>query len=278
MKGNLRKGLFFAISYVTLKWAAIALFGTYLYENGLWSNWLLLVFPAIGLTVVLIRRKHKSEMNFTKYFQKALEKRFPIESAALLKEVDDRFKLLSVDTRFASRSSNPLDKRLDFAAYFLALIQTLENRNHSYEEIKSICLEVTYDYVSPKNSLQKWLKRLPAKLVGLKITKPLLKLLHKKVANRGNEAGFRAAIITDKTETFNFGYGFDIHECGICKLFQKHNAGSYAAILCEVDKVTSKLAGLELIRNSTIALGAEKCDFRFKKISKPSLNSTQETR
>ena len=239
---------------------------------------MLLVIPAIGLTVVLIRWKHKSEMNFTKYFQKALEKRFPIESAALLKEVDDRFEVLSVDTRFASRSSNPLDKRLDFAAYFLALIQTLENRNHSYDEIKGICLEVTYDYVSPKNSLQKWMKRLPAKLVGLKITKPLLKLLHNKVANRGNEAGFRAAIITDKTETFNFGYGFDIHECGICKLFQKHNAGKYAAILCEVDKVTSKLAGLELIRNSTIALGAEKCDFRFKKISNASLNSTQETR
>ena len=77
MKGNLRKGLFFAISYVTLKWAAIALFGTYLYENGLWSNWLLLVIPAIGLTVVLIRWKHKSEMNFTKYFQKSTGETIP---------------------------------------------------------------------------------------------------------------------------------------------------------------------------------------------------------
>ena len=62
-------------------------------------------------------------------------------------------------------------------------------------------------------------------------------------------------------------------ECGICKLFQKHNAGKYASILCEVDKVTSNLAGLELIRNSTIAYGAEKCDFRFKKISKSKMSS-----
>ena len=82
-------------------------------------------------------------MNFTKYFQKALEKHFPQESSALVKEVDERFKVLSIDTRFASTSSNPIDKRLDFSAYFLALIQTLENRNQSYEEIKSICLEVT---------------------------------------------------------------------------------------------------------------------------------------
>ena len=274
MKGNLKKGLFFAISYVTLKWTAIALFGTYLYEKGLWSNWFLLIIPVIGLTVVLVRKKRKSEMNFTKYFQKSLEKHFPQESTALVKEVEERFKVLSVDTRFASTSSNPIDKRLDFAAYFLALIQTLENRNQSYDEIKSICLEVTYDYVLPKNRLQKWLKRLPANLIGLKITKPLLKLFHNKVVTKGNEAGFRAAIITDKNETFNFGYGFDIYECGICKLFQKHNAGKYASILCEVDKVTSNLAGLELIRNSTIALGAEKCDFRFKKISKSKVSST----
>ena len=67
-------------------------------------------------------------MNFTKYFQKALEKHFPLESSALLKEVGERFNVLSVDTRFASTSSNPIDKRLDFAAYFLALIQTLEKQ------------------------------------------------------------------------------------------------------------------------------------------------------
>src|SRR5687767_1766423 len=141
MKG-LRKGVFFAISYVTLKWTAIALFGSYLYENGLWSNWFLLIIPVIGLTVVFVGKKRKSQMNFTRYFQKALEKHFPQEATALLKEVDERFKVLSNDTRFASKSSNPIDKRLDFSAYFLALIQTLEIRNHSYEEIKSICLEV----------------------------------------------------------------------------------------------------------------------------------------
>ena len=88
---------------------------------------------------------------------------------------------------------------------------------------------------------------------------------------------FARKLLQIKPETYNLGYGFDIYECGICKLFQKHNAGKYASILCEVDKVTSNLAGLELIRNSTIAYGAEKCDFRFKKISKPLINSTAGT-
>lgn len=152
--------------------------------------------------------------------------------------------------------------------FFLALIQTLENRNQTYDQIKNICLEVTYDYVSPKNAFQKWMKRVPAKLIGYSITSPLIKMLHNKIATKGDPDGFRAGIITDKSQTYGLGYGVDIYECGICKLFQKHNAAKYASILCEVDKVTSKLAGLELIRNSTIAYGAEKCDFRFRRIGK----------
>ncbi len=202
---------------------------------------------------------------FKKFFKRAIQKHFPGDSDSLIKGLEDRFNILSVDINFASASTNPIDKRLDFCAYFLALIQTLETKGQSYEQIKSICLEITYSYVSPRNALHRWLKRLPPKLITFRIASPFLKLFNKKVSMKGHPDGFRATIITDKAETYNFGYGIDIHECGICKLFQKHHAGKYASILCEVDKVTSGLAGLELIRNSTIAYGAEKCDFRFRR-------------
>jgi hypothetical protein len=39
--------------------------------------------------------------------------------------------------------------------------------------------------------------------------------------------GFIATIITDKKETLGLGYGVDILECGICKLFNKHNYQKY---------------------------------------------------
>ncbi|HEX6224592.1 MAG TPA: L-2-amino-thiazoline-4-carboxylic acid hydrolase [Chryseolinea sp.] len=267
MKLNFGVRLLSTGSYVVGKWVIIGLIGIFLYKNGLWNDWFLVVSPMIGFTAVLVRNKRTQGPGFEKYFKQALEKRFPLNSSEMTKEMDARFKVLALDTRFASRSSNPIDRRLDFAAYFLALIQTLEKGNHSYDEIKTICLEVTYDYVHPKNAIQKWLKRLPAKIIGLKIVKPILTALNKKVMKKGNEAGFRAQVITDESETYGLGYGVDILECGICKLFQKHDAGKYASILCEVDKMTSKLAGLVLIRNGTIATGAEKCDFRFKKIS-----------
>ena len=206
-------------------------------------------------------------MAFKVFFRKAIEKYFPDDPSETLHEVERRYQVIAQDTRFAATSPNPIDKRLDFCAYFLALIQVLENKNLSYEEIKKICLEITYAYVSPKNPFQRWLKKLPVKLIGLRVVKPLLKLFHEKINTRGNAEGFRAEIITDKEETYGLGYGINILECGICKLFHKHNAGKYSTILCEVDKLTSSLAGLELIRKSTIAYGAETCDFRFKKIS-----------
>ncbi len=268
MKEQVKRGLLFAIAYVILKWTAIGLVGTYLYKNGLWSNWLLMIIPLIGLTAFSLRKKAKSEMGFKKYFKTAINNHFANDSIELLGEVDRRYKTLSVDTAFARKSTNPMDKRLEVAAYFLAFIQTLESKGQTYDQIKRICLQIASDYVSPKNNFQKWLKKVPAKLVGLRMTRPLLRLLHNKVSVKGNPNGFRAEIVTDKTETYNLGYGINIRECGICKLFQKHNARQYAAILCEVDKVTSALAGLQLIRNSTIAYGAEKCDFRFKRLVK----------
>jgi hypothetical protein len=89
-------------------------------------------------------------------------------------------------------------------------------------------------------------------------------MLDKKINAKGHPEGFLAKVITDKNETYGLGYGIDILECGICKLFVKNSAQKYTSILCEVDRITSTLAGLDLVRSGTLAGGAEKCDFRFK--------------
>jgi len=207
----------------------------------------------------------KGNAAYKYFFKKAIDQHFPGTSAVLVAEVEERFAGISKDTGFAATSSNPIDRRLDFTAYFLALIKVLESKGLSYEQIRAICLQITIDYVSPRNFIHKWLKRLPPKVVGWKITRGLINVFNKKVSVKGHPDGFRAVILTNKSETYGLGYGVDILECGICKLFQKHQASKYTSILCEVDKVTSGLAGLELIRNDTIANGADKCDFRFRR-------------
>ncbi|MEA5405466.1 L-2-amino-thiazoline-4-carboxylic acid hydrolase [Arcicella sp. DC2W] len=202
--------------------------------------------------------------NYRKYFTQSIKANYPKESDKILADTDNYYSIISIDTKFATTSSNPIDKRLAFSAYFLAFIKTLDEKGESFENIRSICLEIVTEYVTPKNKFQAYFKRLLPKLISTWFGQIFIKSFHQKVSVNSNPDGFLANIITDKQETFGFGYGIDILECGICKLFKKHNYQKYASILCEVDKVTSGLAGLELIRTGTIANGATKCDFRFK--------------
>lgn len=206
-------------------------------------------------------------MGYRKYFIEAIGKNYPNDASLIVESTDRKFRSISQDTKFASTSSNPIDKRLDFTAYFLALIKTLDERGESFESIRKVCLETIIEFVRPKNDLQRFMKRLPVMLVDTWIGRLILKAFKKKIQQRAHPDGFVANVITDKNQTYGLGYGFDILECGICKLFNKHHYQKYASILCEVDEVTSGLAGLELIRSSTIALGANKCDFRFKKVN-----------
>lgn len=203
--------------------------------------------------------------SFRKYFTENIKNHFPEHFDKLISETDEYYKDIAVDTNFAATSKNPIDRRLDFCAYFLALIKTLDKRGESYETIRKICLEIVTEYVRPKNKIQALLKKLPARFINTWFAAILLKAFNKRVSSNINANGFIATIITDKDKTYGFGYGVDILECGICKLFKKHNYQKYSSILCEVDEVTSALAGLKLIRTGTIALGAKKCDFRFKK-------------
>ena len=202
---------------------------------------------------------------YRKYFIAGIEKNFPGRSNKMISIVDGHYEIISTDTAFAASSNNPIDKRLDFCAYFLALIKTLDEQGETFETTKKVCLEIVIEYVRPKNRLHLFIKRLPAKLINTWLATVILKKFAKRVSKNSNPDGFIANIITDKKETFGLGYGVDILECGICKLFKKHNYQKYSSILCEVDAITSDLAGLKLIRDGTIALGAKKCDFRWER-------------
>lgn len=206
-------------------------------------------------------------MPYRKYFTIAARHHFPDDFEQIILELEAHYGEISKDTPFARRSANPIDRRLDFCACFLALIKTLDERGASFDFIRTVCLEVVMEYVRPKSTLQAFMKRLPPKLIGTNLGQVLVRAFHQRVSRKGHPDGFLANIITDRNETHGLGYGVDILECGICKLFQKHHYYKYASILCEVDEVTSGLAGLQLLRTGTIANGALKCDFRYRRIT-----------
>ena len=206
--------------------------------------------------------------DYKKYFRRFIKDNYPNQFDSIIAETENHYKIISADTTFSKTSKNPIDRRLDFCSYFLALIKTLDEKGETFEKIRKICLQITIEYVQPKSKIQEIFKRLLPKLTNTWLGQNLIKAFHKRVSVNSNPDGFIANIITDKQETFGLGYGIDIIECGICKLFKKHNYSNYASILCEVDEITSGLAGLQLIRKGTIANGAKKCDFRFKRQEK----------
>lgn len=61
----------------------------------------------------------------------------------------------------------------------------------------------------------------------------------------------------------DFEFGFDYHECGVCKLCQDEGCPEYAKYLCRLDFMTTDIMGVKLKRTMTLAEGYDKCDFRF---------------
>jgi hypothetical protein len=192
------------------------------------------------------------------YFFSVIKDSYPRDSDEIISSAEEHYRVTSADTAFAKTSRNPIDRRLDFCAYFLALIKTLDERGESFDRIRDVCLRITIAYVQPRNKLHGYLKLLVPRLVSTWFGQILVRKFHKRVSVNTSPDGFVANIITDREETFGLGYGVDIVEYGICKLFKKHDYSRYASILCEVDEITSGLAGLQLIRTGTIANGAQK--------------------
>ncbi len=62
-----------------------------------------------------------------------------------------------------------------------------------------------------------------------------------------------------------FDYGMDFTECAICKLYHAHRADEITPYVCSLDYITSEAFGQGAMRTMTLAEGAEKCDFRYKK-------------
>jgi hypothetical protein len=61
----------------------------------------------------------------------------------------------------------------------------------------------------------------------------------------------------------------NITRCGICHAYAKHDAMEFTPYMCATDDLESDRLGQGLRRTGTIALGAHRCDFRYKAGGEP---------
>ncbi len=242
------------------------------YEEYAYNSNCITFLKLIGVTLRMSESEYshtrtKKMKTVRKQFLRMFESKYPEHLAQVREETDSVFRNLQKDVKFSDKSQNPMDKRMPDAAYLLAVIKVMNTHGYSYELIKDIILAVAKEIATPKNRFQLFMKSLAPNMLTSKIGYNYLKRIKSKMAKFPEKDGFEISILTKPSETLEFGFGIDVLECGICKLFSKHNYQQFTPILCEVDYITSSMAGLELIRTGTIANGAKKCDFRYKKVS-----------
>lgn len=68
----------------------------------------------------------------------------------------------------------------------------------------------------------------------------------------------------DPEDGGDFDFGVDYHECGLCKFCRSHGDDDLLPHICAVDFESYGLRGIHLERTTTLASGAERCNFRFK--------------
>ena len=155
---------------------------------------------------------------------------------------------------------NGLTQDLIDCTMLLALYRVLRREGLRIEEIGQIVIEME------KRRAQSY-PRLALKLLGKLIHSPLGRNRLKQTCRRSQERRYPGGWVSvyidgDGTE---FDFGIDYLECGLCKFFHQHDADEFTPYLCQFDYVQQRAMRTGFFRSMTLAEGAERCDFRWKR-------------
>jgi hypothetical protein len=180
-------------------------------------------------------------------------------SAGLVTEIKKTYQALDPQIPYIGGEKNIFAEWLKYGAYYLAVFQALSARGHRTEEVGRLIYE-TYNVMA---DYPQWFLNLVGRV---KYSRKYVQKLRQAAGDsqkRQYPGDFVATFIEGDGSAFD--YGIDIDECGICKFYHVQGADKLAPYMCLSDYVISKAFNRGLVRYQTIAEGAAKCDFRYKK-------------
>ena len=146
------------------------------------------------------------------------------------------------------------------ATRYLAVYRTMLSHGRSVEEVGQVVYEMGETSIKAIPGVFRW-------LIGTLWFSSFFKnRLRKRAAEsqqKRNLDGYVFHFIEGDGDTFD--YGIDYSECASTKFLRSQDALPLAPYVCAVDKVASELLGWGLRRETTVAEGCPRCDFRFKK-------------
>lgn len=184
----------------------------------------------------------------------------PNLAETIIKETREEFEWLIPELPYIGGKKNRLTTALIEASYCLALYMVFKRQKRTAEEAG----KVVYDLVRVR------LESYPivvVRLMGWYMSSSFMRNKQKAQCEESQKRLYPGdwLKIFVEGDGKDFDYGIDYTECGICKLFRKHDAEEFIPYLCFTDFPVSRALGTGLTRETAIGEGYEKCEFRFKK-------------
>ena len=184
----------------------------------------------------------------------------PSEMDKLRNKIRKEFEQILPDLPFVGSDENKYTFNLIGCGFMLAIIKVLEAEGLNQEKIGKIIYDGRELMVESFSKLMKWIIR---KVFFSKYFFKKLKKNAERIEERKNPDDWVIEVFEGNGNGFDFGY--NIHECAICKYYTKMGYERYMPYLCISDFATYRCLGIGFMRNQAIGHGASKCDFRYKK-------------
>ena len=165
---------------------------------------------------------------------------------------------------FIGGRANPYTSYLEQTAMALALYDVVQQWGGSLEEAGELIYKGMIMVVS---RIPKPLLLLYGRWANARIHYPQMRKDARISKRREYPADWVYEFVEGEGQKFN--YGIDMHECGIIKFLTAQGAPELVPYLCAVDYITNYAFGIELQRNETLAVGCQRCNFRFIVSGKP---------
>ncbi len=179
-------------------------------------------------------------------------------STVLTGQIKEAYKGLRPEIPYIGGKENMFTEWLNYGAYYLAMYQVLSDHGHDEDDVGKLIFE-TYEVMA---DYPKWFLRIVGHFkYGRKYEEKL-----RQAAAGSQERRYPGDFVMSFIEgdSQDFDYGLDITECAICKLYAAQGVERLSRYMCLSDYVVSKAFNRGLVRHTTLAEGADRCDFRFR--------------
>lgn len=204
-----------------------------------------------------MKKMYKVQGTYRRLFKRYISKYFPGEEKELLAKMDCIYDGFKREVPDIGGRRNMLAGNLDMALAFFAFYEASGKRAtaDAVEEIGGWMFS-KFSFVSKIADFNKpWLAKLMYRVYA-----PYVKKVEKYKANGewGNTWGIKL-----NPEGYSEGCSFHLIGCPLVDFAKSHGYMDIMPYLCTIDHMSARLMNAKLLRNHTVAKGAESCDYWY---------------